>query len=136
MGNFNSKIGNDGRGYEEIIGQQSLREMNDNGERFADLCATSNQATPQAIKQHRRIHKATRISSDLQTENQIDHMCIGKRFRRTLQDVRVRRGADLTSAHHLLVARLKLNLRRNCTERTNQRLGYNTFLLNDTNKRV
>lgn len=32
--------------------------------------------------------------------------------------------------HHLLVARLKLKLRR-----TNQRLGFNTFLLNDTNKR-
>ena len=41
----------------------------------------------------------------------------------------------MASVHHLLVARLKLKLRRNCTERTNQRLGYNTFLLNETNKR-
>ena len=40
----------------------------------------------------------------------------------------------LQTMHHLLVARLKLKLRRNWTERTNQRLGYNTFLLNDTNK--
>jgi len=28
----------DNRGYEEIVGQQGLGEMNDNGERFADLC--------------------------------------------------------------------------------------------------
>ena len=62
-------------------------------------------------------------------------MCIGKRFRRTLQDVRVRREADVASDHHLLVARLKLKLRSNWTGRPNQRLGYNTFLLNDTKKR-
>jgi len=73
------------------------------------------------------------VSPDLQTEHQIDHMCIGKRFRRTLQEVRVRRGADVASAHHLLVARLKLKLRRNWTGRANQCLGYNTFLLTDTN---
>ena len=85
--------------------------------------------------QHRRIHKAAWASPDLQTENQIDRMCIGKRFRRTLQDVRVRRGADVAWDHHLLVAQLKLKLSRNLTGRTNQCLGYNTFLLNDTNKR-
>ena len=45
MVHFNAKIGNDGRGYEEITGQQSLGEINNIGERFADLCATSNQAT-------------------------------------------------------------------------------------------
>ena len=27
-------------GYEEIMGQQGLREINDNGKRFADQCAT------------------------------------------------------------------------------------------------
>ena len=41
----------------------------------------------------------------------------------------------MASDHHLLVAWLKLKLRRNWTGKTNQRLGYNTFLLNDTNKR-
>ena len=41
----------------------------------------------------------------------------------------------MASDHHLLVARLKLKLRRNWTGGTNQCLGYNTFLLHDTNKR-
>lgn len=47
------------------------------------------------------------------TENQIDHLCISKKFRRSLQDVRVRRGADVASDHHLVVARLKLKLKKN-----------------------
>ena len=134
MGDFNAKIGSDNRGYEEIMGQQGLGEMNTMGNLFADLCATSDLVIGGSYFQHRRIHKATWVSPDLQTENQIDHMCIGKRFRRILQDVRVKRGADVASDHHLLVARLKLKLRRNWTGKTNQRLGYNTFLLNDTNK--
>ena len=135
VGDFNAKIGSDNRGYKEVMGQQGLGEMNDNGERFADLCATSDLVIGGRFFQHRRIHKATWVSPDLQTENQIDHMCIGKRFRRTFQDVHVRRGADVASDHHLLAARLRLKMRRNWTKRTNQHLGYNTFLLNDTNKR-
>ena len=39
MGDFNAKIGRDNRGYEEVMGQQGLGEMNENGERFANLCA-------------------------------------------------------------------------------------------------
>ena len=33
----------------------------------------------------------------MQTANHIDHICIGMRFRRTLQDVLVRRGVDMAS---------------------------------------
>ncbi|XP_021366220.1 uncharacterized protein LOC110458686 [Mizuhopecten yessoensis] len=44
-------------------------------------------------------------------ENQIDLVCISKKFRRSLQDVRVKRGADAASDHHLIVA-------KNATEKT------------------
>ena len=84
--------------------------MNGNGERFADLCATSDLVIGGSFFQHRRIHKATWVSLDMQTENQVDHFCIGKRFRRTLEDVRVRQGAGMASDYHLLIARLRLKL--------------------------
>ena len=45
---------------------------------------------------------------DLITGNQIDHVCIAKKFRRSLEDVRVKKGADVTSDHHLVVNKLKL----------------------------
>lgn len=60
-------------------------------------------------------------------------MSIGKRFRRKLQDVLVRLEAHVASDHHLLVSRLKLKL-RSWTEGKKQRLEYDTFLFNDTNK--
>lgn len=43
----------------------------------------------------------------------IDHICISPQFRRSLLHVRVKRGADAASDHHLRVARVRLKLRRN-----------------------
>ena len=78
MGDFNAKIGSDNKGYEEIMGKHGIGEMNENGERFADLCATNSLVIGGSVFPHKRIHKATWISPDLSTENQIDHVCITK----------------------------------------------------------
>ena len=95
MGDFNAKIGSDNVGYEEVMGHHGLGVMNDNGERLADLCALNKLVLGRSVFPHRRIHKATWLSPDQSTENQIDHFCISKKFRRSLQDVRVKRGADV-----------------------------------------
>lgn len=84
--------------------------MNENGELFADLCANNDLVIGGSIFPHKRIHKATWRSPDYITENQIDHFCIARKFRRSLHDVRAMRGADVGSDHHLLVATLKLKL--------------------------
>jgi len=43
--------------------------------------------------------------------NQIDHICISRRWASSLQDVRVYRGADVASDHHLLVTDMKMKLK-------------------------
>ena len=131
MGDINAKIGSNNRGYERIMGQHGLGEMNENGERFAELCANNNLVIGGSVFPHRRVHKATWVSPDLSTENQIDHVCVTKKFRRSLLDVRARRGADVASDHHLLVAKVQLKLRRNWTGEKNQRKKFNTALLRD-----
>ena len=109
MGDFNAKIGSDNTGYDEVMGRQGLGKMNENGECFADACALNNVVIGGSVFPHKRIHKATWVSPDLITENQIDHICIAKKFRRSLEDVRVKRGADAASDHHLVVAKLSLS---------------------------
>ncbi|VDO68281.1 unnamed protein product [Schistosoma margrebowiei] len=37
---------------------------------------------------HKRIHKATWTSPDHATENQIDHICINKKIRKTMEDLK------------------------------------------------
>ena len=130
MGDLNAKIGCDNRGFEEIMGKHAIGEMNDNGERFANLCGLNNLVIGGSIFPHKRIHKATWVSPDNVTENQIDHICITKKFRRSLQDVRVRRGADAASDHHLLTAKIKLKLKR-IPKETVSRKKYNINLLKD-----
>nr|KAG5693701.1 hypothetical protein BaRGS_008343 [Batillaria attramentaria] len=107
MGDFNAKIGSDNTGYEDTMGTHGLGQMNENGERFADFCALNQLVIGGSIFPHKRIHKATWRSPDHVTENQIDHICISRKFRRSWRDVRVMRGAD------------KLEVRKreeNCTE--------------------
>ena len=98
MGDLNAKVGSDNRGYKEVMGLHALGEMNKNGEGFADLSGLNNLVIGGNIFAHKRIHKATCVSPDHVTENQIDHFCITEKFRRSLIDVQVRRGADEASA--------------------------------------
>ena len=109
MGDMNAKIGDCNIGYEEVIGTHGLGLMNNNGERFADLCAEHELVIGGSVFPHKRMHKATWASPNYTVENQIDHFCISKKFRRTLLDVRVTRGENGTSDHHLLVGKLQLN---------------------------
>lgn len=71
--------------------------MNEIGERFADLCSFNQFAIGGSISPPKRIHKATWRSPDYVTENQIDHICINKKFGRALKYVRAMRGADTPS---------------------------------------
>ena len=54
-------------------------------------------------------------------------------FRRSLQDVREKRGADVASDHHLVTARLKLQLRRNEVDQERRKGRYNVDYLKDQN---
>ena len=60
MGDFNAKIRMDNTGYEGIMGTHGLGQMNENGERFADLCALNQLVKGGSIFPHKRIHTTSR----------------------------------------------------------------------------
>ncbi|VDO81943.1 unnamed protein product, partial [Schistosoma curassoni] len=60
------------------MGQYELAERNENGERFANLCAFNKLIIGGTIFPH----KATWVSPDHTTENQIDHIYISKKSAR------------------------------------------------------
>ena len=84
MGDFNAKIGSNNQGYENVMGVHGLGVMNDNGERFVNTCTANIIVIGGSVYPHNRIHKATCVSPDQVTENQIDHIGINKMFRRSL----------------------------------------------------
>ena len=76
------QIGMENMSYEDIMGTRGLGQMNENGERFADLCASNQLVIGSSIFPRKRIHRATWISPNHVTENQIDHKCISRKLRR------------------------------------------------------
>lgn len=94
LGDLNAKVGNDNAGREDIMGKHGLGVQNENGERFVELCTLNDLVIGGTLFPHKDHHKATWISHDRRTENQIDHITISKKFRGSMLDVRVKRGAD------------------------------------------
>lgn len=113
------------------MGREGLGEMSENGELLADLCWFNGLVVGGSIFPRKRIYKATWISPDHQTENQIDHICISVNFRRSLQDVHTRKGADIGSDHHLVEGKLKFKLRRYPRRAAITNQHYNTALLKE-----
>ena len=63
-----------------------------------------------ALSSYIKLAKKLHGLPDHQTDNQIDHIIIKHGFRSLLQDVKARRGADIGSDHHLIVAKIKIRL--------------------------
>jgi hypothetical protein len=61
----------------------------------------------QRFKKH---HKVSQVSPDHRIQNQIDHFVISSKWKRSLCDVRNKRGADIGSDHHLMVVKIKMKL--------------------------
>ena len=86
------------------MGKHGLGKMSDNGELFADFCSFNKFVIGGSVFPHNKVCTVTWVSPDNWTENQIDYICVSSRFRRSLLDVRVKRGADVAD-HHLLMGR-------------------------------
>ena len=72
-GDMNAKVGEDNRGYEGIMGRHGIGRMNDNGDRLCEFCDMNELIITGTWFPHRDIHKATWVSPDGKTRNQIDH---------------------------------------------------------------
>ncbi|XP_058456753.1 craniofacial development protein 2-like [Malaya genurostris] len=130
-GDFNAKIGSDNVDYERVMGRHGLGDMSDIGELFAEFCGNYDMVVGGSHFPHRPTHKATWVSRDGHTENQIDHICISRKWRWSLLDVRNKRSADIASDHHLLIGEIRLRIAR--VMRQEERLGrrFNTRRLED-----
>ena len=113
MGDLNAKVGSDNTNHDRAMGKEGCGSMDNNGERLLEFCTTCDLVIGGTLFPHREIHKLTWCSPNGRDKNQIDHLMMNGTWRRSLQDVRVRSGADVGSDHHLVTATLKLKLRRN-----------------------
>ena len=114
------------------MGKEGCGSMDDNGERLTDVSIENGLVIGGSLFPYKTIHKLTWMSPNGWYENQIDHVMVNQKWRRSLFDVRAKRGADVGSDQHLLKAVLKLKLRRNDPQISPRQKRYNLHLLKDS----
>ena len=89
IGDMNAKVGSSNENMEEVMGTHGIGSINDNGDRLISFCMEHWLVIGGTIFPHKKVHTATSKSPDQRTLNQIDHICISKKFRGSLMDVKV-----------------------------------------------
>ena len=92
--------------FEDILRRNYMRRINKKGRRLAVLCVFNK------IGVEDTVHKVLWVSPHHTTENQTQHICMTRRFRRSVEDTRSWRGAGMPSVHHLVVVKMKPGLRK------------------------
>ncbi|XP_043064519.1 uncharacterized protein LOC122320475 [Drosophila ficusphila] len=110
LGDFNAKIGRESV-FGATVGQFSLHETtSSNGLRLIGFAASHNMVVRSTGFRHLDIHKASWISPDRLTRNQIDHVVIDARHASSILDVRSFRGPNIDSDHWLVAAKVRTRL--------------------------
>ncbi len=114
IGDFNAKIGK-GIQHEseaQVIGDHGLGSRNERGNQLIDFCMTNNLFVANTMfSQHpRRLY--TWQSPVGRVRNQIDFILIRKRWKSAIMKANTLPGADVGSDHQLLIADLRIKLRR------------------------
>ena len=110
MGGMNAKIGPNNEGLEHVMGRHGIGYVNENGELLSELRVNCDLIIGGTVFPHKTCHKMSWVLPDNVTENQIHPTAISKRFRRSLLDVRNKRGADKGSDHRLMIADFMLKI--------------------------
>ena len=103
IGDLNAGTGSVNTDRERVLGKEGFGTINNNRERLLEICQENNLVIGGSLFQHKDIHKITWKSPDGRTVSQIDHIIINQKWRRSLQDVKARRGADVGSDHTLVI---------------------------------
>uniref|UniRef100_A0A7I4XVA6 Endo/exonuclease/phosphatase domain-containing protein n=1 Tax=Haemonchus contortus TaxID=6289 RepID=A0A7I4XVA6_HAECO len=85
IGDFNAKLSQNRTGFERGIGPfASCEHHSNNGEYLALFCEQNALCVGNTFFQHKRIHKKTWCSPDGKKRNEIDYICISKKWRTSL----------------------------------------------------
>ena len=114
MGDFNARVGKQQHMISsKVVGPHTVDYINENGQRLIDFCAMNNLIISNTFFQHKREHQTTWMHPANKKWHMLDYTLINRKFRSSVEDVRVHRMAAgaIGTDHHLLRTKLKFHLK-------------------------
>ena len=108
MGDFNAHVGTDTDMWKGVIGKHGVTGLNENGRYLLQLCCSNGLRIMNTFFQHREVHKYTWYRPSMDQKSLIDFCIVSSDLFSDVLDVRVKRGAELSTDHHLVVCSLRL----------------------------
>ena len=110
MGDFNAHVGTDTDTWKGVIGKHGVTAgLNENGRYLLQLCCSNGLRIKNTFFQHREVHKYTWYRPSMDQKSLIDFCVVSSDLFSDVLDVRVKRGAELLTDHHLVLCSLRLS---------------------------
>ena len=110
IGDWNVKVGS--QETPGVTGRSGLGVQNEAGQRLTEFCQENVLVLANTLFQQHKRRPYTWTSPDGQYQNQIDYILCSQRWRSSIQSAKTRLGADWGSDHELLIAKLRLKLKK------------------------
>ena len=114
LGDLNGRVGSRTEDR-EIVGRYGEDIVNENGESILELCRGAGMVVMNGWFPHRKVHKMTfvqRMVSQKDREAILDYCCVSRELKTYVVDVKVKRGVEIGSYHHLVLVRMNESMMR------------------------